>query len=282
MPGMRLPVPVALLGFTPFEREHLQAGLRAVRPAGPLYAVRFSEFAGCSLLVVDGSQPAACQEAERGGRGPCTVLIGAASAAVLPSAALRLPRPIQLPALLQALDTLVAAAPPISAEAAKVQDMLAYLLQRTPGGAAHAAAASSPAKALLLGGDKPSRRWLKQALARAGIALQQVASTSELPPALQLESPDFIFLAAGEEAVPSGADADPFQACQLLQRMPPRPGQPRPMLVLLLAADLMIERLRAERAGADAWLVPPWSESELADVLQERQRWLRERRQEQA
>lgn len=290
MPGMRLPIPVALLGFTPFEREHLQAGLRAVRPAGPLYAVRLSAPAGCNLLVADGGNPAACQEVERSARQPCTVLVGAASASTLPDAAVRLPRPIQLPGLLQALDGLATAAPPISAEAAKVQDMLAHLLLRSrqrqraepapvssPEAAASPHAQAASARALLVGGEQQTRRWLGQALARADITLQSLPGGQAALALLQREVFDFVFLSGGEPAAAGGADSDGFHTCKLLQALPPAsPGAPRPMLVLLLAGDLMIERLRAERAGADTWLVPPWSERELARVLQERQRWLQD------
>ncbi len=294
---MSPPVRVALIGFTPFEREHIEPALRAPRRRRPAYAVRIDELASCNLAIVDADQDNAVQMVLQQQRMASAVMVGSTPR---PGAAAQLPRPIQLPDLLTTLDALVAAAPPMSAEVRKVHETLARLLGRgdgdlpppaadpAPPAAAEAAAAGWPiiagpqatprrGRALLVDGHDTRLHFLSGVLPPLGLALDRVASGSEALQRLQQEAYDYVFLAAGSAAQPDPADdgMDGFHTCRLLQRLPPsQPVGPPPTLVLLLADDSAVGRLRAERAGADAWLAHPWAAEALLKIIDERQRWV--------
>jgi CheY-like chemotaxis protein len=282
---MSPPVPIALLGFTPFERQHLEPGLAAVRRLKPAYAPRQHLPAGCNLLIVNADNEQACQLVLQQRRLPCTLMIGNTRH---PGAAAHLPRPIQIGAVLEQLDELLAQAPPMSAEVAKVQATLAAMLERrragppapeppppVPAPAAAADRAVPRGSALLVAGESATAALLQRTLLGLGLAVHRAAGGSQAMRWLQTGVVDYVFLATSEPDADSPADSDGFHTCKLLQRLPPaQPVAPPPTLVLLLGSDMMIDRLRAERAGADAWLTPPWDEAGLLKVIDERERWL--------
>lgn len=282
---MSPPVPIALLGFTPFERQHLEPGLSAVRRLKPAYTPRRHLPASCNLLVVNADNEQACQLVLQQKRLPCTLMIGNTHHA---GAAAHLPRPIQIGAVLETLDELLAQAPPMSAEVAKVHATLAALLESrqmeasTPDQAQPvAAAAPAPASAarrgsaLLVAGESAATTRLQRTLLDAGLDIQRVAGGSQALAWLHNSTVDYVFLATGEPGADSAADSDGFHTCKLLLRLPPaKPVAPPPTLVLLLGSDMMIDRLRAERAGADAWLTPAWESADVLRVIDERERWL--------
>lgn len=314
---MSPPVRVALLGFTPFERQHIEPALRAPRRGKPVYQARFEALPTCNLAVVDADHEAAVVQVLHQKRLASVVMVGSTR---IPGAGAQLPRPIHVPSLLQALDALVARAPPMSAEVERVQQMLASLTARraprpganqsatpatqsttppantTPPGAgkdtaspviAGPDAAQRPRRgtALLVDGRDESLQYLARELAPLGLEVQRVVGGSEALERLQNEVHEFVFLATGDTADAGDGSAeggtadgmDGFHTCRLLQRMPPaQPVAPPPTLVLLLAADTGVNRLRAERAGADAWLTPPWSTEALLKIVDERDRWLRQ------
>jgi CheY-like chemotaxis protein len=235
----------------------------------------------------------------------CTVMVGSTRH---PGAAAQLPRPIQPAALLDALDRLLAESPPMSAEVQKVWEQLAALRGRAPTQPpaapsalpapaqaladpladapapalsqpeAGARAAAHRGRALLVGSPGAGAALLARTLAPLGLELEQATSGSQAVQRLQHEVYEFVFLATGAASDEAGDDAamDGFQTCKLLQRLPPaQPVAPPPTLVLLLASDAVLDCLRAERAGADAWLAPPWDEAALGRIVEERAQWLR-------
>ncbi len=300
---MSPPVRVALLGFTPFERQHLEPALRAPRQRKPVYAVRVEELPSCSLAVVDADHEPAVAQVLRQQRLASTVMVGRTPR---PGAGAQLSRPIQLPALLQALDELVAAAPPMSAEVLRVHEALASLLPQQDRQVSTAAVARTAARgearatagparaagwpiiagpqadrrrgrALLVDGRDSSLRFLSHELDPRDLDVQRVMGGSEALQRLQQEAFDFVFLATGDPSPDNADGMNGFHTCRLLQRMPPAvPKAPPPTLVLLLADDSAVSRLRAERAGADAWLAAPWSVEPLLKIVDERERWVQQ------
>jgi CheY-like chemotaxis protein len=294
---MSPPVRVALLGFTPFEREHIEPALRAPRRRKPVYQVRLNDLQACNLAVVDADHEAAIVQVLHQKRLASTVMVGNTRHA---GAGAHLSRPIHLPSLLDALDELVARAPAMSTEVQRVQDMLASLLASpstplhqpldTPMAASSlrpASVAAAPADAtgsaphrgtaLLVDQRLDNHEFLAGALAPLGLDVHRVGSGSEALEVLQTEVFEFVFLATGQDSVDAADGMDGFHTCRLLQRMPPaQPVAPPPTLVLLLEGDNGVNRLRAERAGADAWLTPPWSSEPLLRIVDERDQWLRQ------
>ncbi len=286
---MSPPVRVALLGFTPFEREHIEPALRAPRRRKPLYQPRDDNLQGCNLAVVDADHEAAIVQVLHHQRLASTVMVGRARH---PGAGAQLPRPIHLPDLLQALDELVGRSPAMSGEVQRVQDMLASLLARPAENAVRTAAATpgtpviaGPAAsqrprrgtALLVDGRVDNLQYLAHELAPLGLEVLRVAGGSEALERLQQEVFEFVFLVTGDSGIDAVDGMDGFHTCRLLQRMPPaQPVAPPPTLVLMLDGDTGVNRLRAERAGADAWLAPPWSSEALLKIVDERDRWVRQ------
>lgn len=135
-------------------------------------------------------------------------------------------------------------------------------------------AAAHRGRALLVGSAGAKAALLARTLAPLGLDLEQAAGGSQAVERLQHEVYEFVFLATGEASAEAAMDG--FQTCKLLQRLPPaQPVAPPPTLVLLLASEAVLDRLRAERAGADAWLAPPWDEAALGRIVEERAQWLR-------
>jgi two-component system, cell cycle response regulator len=296
---MSPPVRVALLGFTPFEREYLEPALRAPRKRQPAYTVRVDDLPSCNLAVVDADHEPAVFQVLRQHRLASTVMVGSTPR---PGAGAQLARPIQARALLNALDALSAASPAMSAEVQKVQEALGALLVRRAVPAPASASASAPAatraagassaadwpiiagrqarlrrgRALLVDTRDSSLRFLAHELDACGVDVQRVHGGNEAVQRMQQEAFDFVFLASGTDGDkrPDLAHAmDGFQACELLQRLPPaQPVAPPPTRVLLLADDDPVSRLRAEQAGADAWLAAPWDAQSLLRIVDERQR----------
>jgi CheY-like chemotaxis protein len=297
--GMSLPVRVALLGFTPFEREHLKPALHAPRRRQPLYELRVNDLQSCNLALVDADHEQAVAQVRCQNRLASTVMVGNT---LHRGAGAHLPRPIHAPSLLQALDALVALAVPMSAEVGRVQDMLAEFLTRGASSPATAAGTTTSQSAwpIIAGPDanqRPKRGvallvdpgtaslpFLTATLTPLGLDLHRVAHGSEALQRLQQDVVEFVFLATGNGGSPGNSDGEPapddmdgFHTCRLLQRMPPaQPVAPPPTLVLLLSADNAVNQLRAQRAGADAWLHPPWVAEPLLKIIDERNRWLRQ------
>ena len=157
----------------------------------------------------------------------------------------------------------------MSGEVQRVQDMLASLLDRSSENAARLSlatplnmpvravsvgteAGSQPCRgtALLVDGRDDNLQFLAHELAPLGLEVQRVAGGSEALERLQQDVFEFVFLATGDSGIDAVDGMDGFHTCRLLQRMPPaQPVAPPPTLVLMLAGDTGVNRLRAERAG---------------------------------
>lgn len=305
---MSPPVRVALMGFTPFERQHLEPALQAPRSGLPVYHLRPDDLPACNLALVDADQEPAVAQVVRQQRLASAVMVGKVPHR---GAGAQLARPIHIASVLKALDHLVATAPPMSAAVAQVQEALFQMLQRqrashvSPDAGATAPAADWPiieatgvqrrtrhGAALLVGVSDEILRHLQSVLEPLGLKLNSVAGGAQATLRLQHEVYDFVFMATGTAnptsltvgddssqgtSVEWAGDMDGFQTCRLLQRLPQaQPVAPPPTLVLLMDEDNPLNRLRAQRAGADAWLHLPWGAAQLLQIIDERDRWLRQ------
>lgn len=253
-PAVRL----ALLGFTPFEREMLEAALATERPGRPRYRLD-AELAACTLALVDADHENAVATVEAAQRLGSAVMIGGT---LHPGAAVQLPRAFQLPQLMRALDDLVPAAPPMSGDVQRVLDELAQMLspRRRP-------RAQRPRldHLLVVDGSDAVLRFMADHLARFGFEVRLARDAEEARQHVQRRHFEFVFVAAGLEGL------DGFHLCRQLSRQPYPHAQPRPTLVLLLDDDSPVQRLRAEQCGADTWLAKPLAAAPLLRVIGQRE-----------
>lgn len=252
---MKPAVRLALLGFTPFEREMLESAFAVERPGRPRYRPG-TDLAASPLALVDADHEAAVAELKAAGRLGSAVLVGGT---LHPGAAVQLPRAFQLPQLLRALDELLDEAPPMSSEVQRVREALADVLGRQR----HRPRSPRPRldHVLVVDPSVAVLRFMVEHVARFGFEVHLARDAGEAMQRAQSRHFEFVFAAAALEGL------DGFHVCRTLQRREAPAGRPRPTLVLLLEEDTPVQRLRAEQAGADAWLAKPLAAPALLAVM---------------
>ncbi len=258
---MSPPVRVALIGFTPFERDHLALGLHQSRTGRPSYTLAF-ELAACNLAVVNADNEAAVAELQAQGRLASTVMVGHTSR---PGAGAQLARHAEQAVMLQALDTLISAAPAMSPAVQRVQDELARLHRR-------AAAAAPPRRRrrldhiLVVDDNHTVLRFMATQLAGFGFEAHLARTGEEALERVGRRHFEFVFLATGMDGL------DGFHICRVIKREPYPHARRRPTVVLMLPGDAPVDRVRAQMADADAWLPKPPDAQALLRVLGQRER----------
>ena len=99
---MSFATPVAILGFTPFERSTFEAFLRLATRRTPAYELTNDAFSA-DFIIVDADDPMLVNRVLAAGFLPRSVLLGASPH---PGAALHLERPFNLMQLVRSLDAL--------------------------------------------------------------------------------------------------------------------------------------------------------------------------------
>lgn len=270
---------VALIGFTRFEREHLQAGLRSRDDAGQAVLVPSRELAASSLAVVNADDAAAVAEILSQGRLASTVMLGTTPR---PGAAAQLSRPISLGALLRALDEILRTAPPMSAAVQRVRDDWARLNASLGRAASLDAPAPPPAATpppppspaapapaakehiLVVDDNDVALSFMARHLQTLGFEVHLVRSGAEALQRVSRQHFSHVFLATGLDGL------DGFHVCKTLKRIPYPERRSPPAVVLLLGHDAAVHKLRAEMAGADAVLSKPLGVQALRELMVER------------
>ncbi|MEN9627124.1 MAG: hypothetical protein RJA10_350 [Pseudomonadota bacterium] len=148
---MSFAIPVAILGFTPFERSTFEAFLRLAARRTPAYELHDDPFSA-DFVIVDADDPVLVNRVRASGCLPRSVLLGASAH---PGAALHLARPFNLMQLVRSLDGLVRPVRTAPGEAAEPPP--------APGLFAPRAAIRIPLPAesvsLLATAGNPSRGW---------------------------------------------------------------------------------------------------------------------------
>jgi two-component system, cell cycle response regulator len=94
--------PVAILGFTPFERSTFEAFLQLASRRTPAYQLAGDPFSA-DFIIVDADDPVLVMRVQAAGFLPRSVMLGANA---LPGAALHLYRPFNLMQMVRSLDAL--------------------------------------------------------------------------------------------------------------------------------------------------------------------------------
>ena len=231
---------IALLGFTAFERAHIEAALQPNDEPGPRYLAG-NDLMACSLAVVNADDEPAVQRVTQHDRLASTLMLGTTPR---PGAAAQLGRPIKLVQLLRALHTLSQQAPPMSAAVKRVHEDLVRLRQRQT-----LPAVSRPMQ--------PAVRPLDH------VPLIEGPTVVGGPRPLSVASPVQHVLVVDDEEHSLRHLATELPAWGIeVHRVCNGAQAPD-----LLAQGQGVERLRAQMAGADACLDKPPDPADLRDML---------------
>lgn len=233
---------VALLGFTPVERHQMQTVLRLAGARTVRYRL-VDDAAEAELAVADADDEAAMASVRS--RGLVALLVGQSQ----PDGAARLARPINVAQVVRSLDTLVRrGSPPTPAPVPRAPDAPA----RVP---------RPRARVLLAAGEHAGTRLLLSPLQRAGCEVQRVHSGAEAIERARTGGFQLVVIDAALDGL------DGYHACRSIKRRAEADGSPAPTVVLIAAGPAAVNRVRAELAGADRLLEPPFDGDELLALL---------------
>ena len=285
---------VALLGFNRVERATFEAFFRIGSTRTPAYAHE-ADPRRAHFVIVDAGDAAACASAREIGALPRSVALGEPT---IKGVLLQLARPLNLMAVVRALDQVLAREGPYVAPRAPTGAALPRKRRRsrkprelattvriglettTPGElrgnnmqceSAHFERVESKSAALKLDhilvvdDNDASLRFMVQHLQRFGFEIHLAQSGKEALERIAERQFEFIFL----EMVMKGLDG--LKTCKAIKRAEHAPGVKPPTVVLLTHRGTAIDKLRGTMAGADAYLTKPLRELELLKLVGERE-----------
>lgn len=268
---MSPPVRLALLGFTPFESDHIRASLGPGVGDRVAY-VQAEDLASSSLALVNADHEPSVAEVQRQRRLGSCIMLGTQAR---PGAAAQLSRPFNANVLRRTLDALAMATPPVSDGVQRVQQELTRLVasrfahppaparRERPTGAIpliQGPALAPDQRALVVDESDVLMRSLAAQTQDKKWDWQLARSVAEALECVGSWRPHRVFIATGLDSL------DGFHTCRMV-RHGSRPVELRPEVVLVLAQDSAVDRLRAQLAGADHILSQPLDGSALRDVL---------------
>lgn len=287
---------VCLLGFSAFERQALTAHFRLALQRQPAYRL-VDTLAEARLALVNADAAAACDEIARSRREADTVYIGAHAP---PAAQARLPRPIDVLAVLRELDAVLlmnvgatpdhaaAKSPPAMPAPAVVPtpvepmrtvpaalapaSMLSELADLFPDRQEGPAAAEPRCDALVVDDSEIAQRFLLRRLADLGIRAHAVGTSQE---AIAYLARHRVRLALLDVELGPDSDHDGLNLCRLVKR----DFTPAPVVGIVSAHHGPTDRVRGSLAGCDAYLGKPLQASELSDLVARARRSESRRRQ---
>jgi CheY-like chemotaxis protein len=269
--AMSPPVRLALLGFTPFESDHIRASL-GPGVGDPVAYVQADDLASSSLALVNADHEPSVAEVQRQRRLSSSVMLGTQAR---PGAAAQLGRPFNGTALRRTLDALALATPPVSERVQRVQQELTRLggsrfvhppaapRRERPTGAMpliQGPARTQGQRALVIDESDVLMRSLAAQTRAENWNWQLARSAAEALECVSSWRPHRVFIATGLDSL------DGFHTCRMV-RHGSRPAELRPEVVLVLAQDGAVDRLRAQLAGADHTLTLPLDRNALLEVL---------------
>ena len=258
-------VPVALRGFSPFERNALASYFRLAGDRFPAYE-QTESLHEARFIVADADHPAALLEVLDAGRSADTVFIGAQA----PEGALGwMMRPIDPLHVLRELDAAV-----LTRQAGVGQTTPARGVQ----GAAMSEAEALPMRrasdlpppprevappVLIVDDDDAAARSLERQLSALGLAAVRVSNSDK---ALDLMTRlNFRFVFADLQLGADG-ELDGLHLCQRIKREA-QGDQPVPKVFLTAATPAAVQRVRSTLAGCDALLDKPVDDGALRRAL---------------
>lgn len=279
-------VRVALMGFTAFERAMFETFFRLDTQRHITYTPS-ADIAGCDAAVANADDGEAVAALTRHGKLASTVMVGAHQALL---------RPINLMAVMRALDGLVQNAPADAADAAvaaaaaevaapavsaSIQRVLDDLVMVTaaiapgvdPRALARAAAAATPVPAvppppqaamehvLLVADNDAALRQMAATVERLGFQAHLARSGAQAIQRVAKRQFHLVLMDVTMEGL------DGFHTCKSIKRQPYAQGRQPPAVVLLVRGSAAVDQMRSTLAGADACFSKPLQVAALLELL---------------
>lgn len=271
---------VALIGFTAFERATFETFFRLASRRTPAYS--YSEtLEDCALVIADSDRESVMVTLASFERLDRVLLIGSFRR----SGALQLPRPMNLMAVLRALDRLTEPASEVfvvtearpghavpvsaagSASSPRIPDNTEVLTeagvlvsepqpQLEPSAMDHI---------LVVDDSDVALRFMTKRLNRFGYEIHLARSGEEALRRMDGQQFEFVFL----DVMMDGMDG--YQTCKLIKkRNYPRGRQP-PTVVMVTSLNGAMDKMRGTLAGCDAYLTKPLVDNDLLKIIGDRE-----------
>jgi two-component system cell cycle response regulator len=261
------PRKVALMGFTSFERATFESFFRLASRRTPAY-VYSNDLRDGDLVIADSDREQVMAELVAGGRLDSALLIGSQRR----FGALQLPRPMNLMAVMRALDRL---ADPSTAPVTLPGALDAH--PALPGGAAavtEPGTLSEPVPLretvvmdhiLVVDDSDVALRFMTKRLNRFGYEIHLARSGEEALRRMDHQHFEFVFL----DVMMDGIDG--YQTCKLIKKRAYPDGRPPPTVVMVTSLQGQMDKMRGTLAGCDAYLTKPLVDHDLLKVIGDRE-----------
>lgn len=237
---------IALLGFSEPERRQLEAVLRPADGRAVRYQL-VSDPAKAELAVADADDAQAQATVRQ--LGLMTLHVGSGAGSGRRPA---LPRPVDPTQVLRALDPLARRGPAPTPQVQRVLDELARVSGRPP---------PPRARLLVAAQDPAATPQLLAPLQRAGCELLRARGSAEAVERARDATIDLVVIDTGLDGL------DGYHACRSIKQRAIADGRLAPLVVLVAAGPLAVNRVRAEMAGADRLLPAPLDAEALLALL---------------
>jgi CheY-like chemotaxis protein len=263
---------VALLGFTAFERATFETFFRLASRRTPSYS--YSEtLEDCELVIADSDRESVMVQLAGFERLDKVLLVGSFRR----SGALQLPRPMNLMAVLRALDRLAepapdlfvvsetragipAAAPPRPSSPEALTEAGVLISEPQP-----ELEPSSMDHILVVDDSDVALRFMTKRLNRFGYEIHLARSGEEALRRMDGQQFEFVFL----DVMMDGMDG--YQTCKLIKKRSYPMGRPPPTVVMVTSLNGAMDKMRGTLAGCDAYLTKPLVDNDLLKIIGDRE-----------
>jgi CheY-like chemotaxis protein len=263
---------VALIGFTAFERATFETFFRLASRRTPAYS--YSEtLEDCELVIADSDRESVMVKLAGFERLDKVLLIGSFRR----NGALQLPRPMNLMAVLRALDRLAepvpdtfvvadgrpgpsASAPPIPDHAEAITEAGVLVSEPPP-----EMEPSAMDHILVVDDSDVALRFMTKRLNRFGYEIHLARSGEEALRRMDGQQFEFVFL----DVMMDGMDG--YQTCKLIKKRSYPLGRPPPTVVMVTSLNGAMDKMRGTLAGCDAYLTKPLVDNDLLKIIGDRE-----------
>ena len=263
---------VALIGFTAFERATFETFFRLASRRTPAYS--YSEtLEDCELVIADSDRESVMVKLAGFERLDKVLLIGSFRR----NGALQLPRPMNLMAVLRALDRLaepvpdvfvvtdgrpgpLASAPPIPDNAEAITEAGVLVSEPPP-----EMEPSVMDHILVVDDSDVALRFMTKRLNRFGYEIHLARSGEEALRRMDGQQFEFVFLDVRMDGM------DGYQTCKLIKKRSYPMGRPPPTVVMVTSLNGAMDKMRGTLAGCDAYLTKPLVDNDLLKIIGDRE-----------